>query len=110
MPDQPSILDVMAEFLAAVPELKRRELHVAEPVWRFLRNTYAQAIPQAAAQAMLELPIVVDDDLSGGQWQIREDGQVTSAGDMAPAPEGMVVFYAPPMGWLGIREDLAVSQ
>jgi hypothetical protein len=106
--DQPSILDVMAEFLAAVPEFKRRELHVAEPVWRFLRNTYAKVIPPEAATAMMGLPIVVDDGLTGGQWQIREDGEITSSGDMAPAPEGMVVFYSPPMGWLAIRKDLAV--
>lgn len=102
---EPSILDVMADFLAAMPTPVRRELHVAEQVWRFLRNTYAKAIRPEAAEAMMGLPIVVDDDLDGGQWQIHEDGQVTSSGDMAPAPEGAVVTYSPVSGWLAINKN-----
>jgi len=106
MTAQPSIFDVMADVLSAIPEPVRRELHVAEPVWRFLRDTYAQAVRPEAASAMTDMPIVVDDALSGGQWQIRENGQVVKSGDMAPAPDGMVVTYFPQAGWVAIRQDL----
>jgi hypothetical protein len=111
-PEQPSILDVMAGLLADFPEPVSRELHVAEPVWRFLRNTYARntyakVIPPEAVTAMMGLPVVVDDALTGGQWQIHENGQVTSSGDMAPAPDGMVVVYSPHAGWLAIAKNLA---
>lgn len=107
MPDQPDIFSVVAEFMTAVFESKRRELHVAEPVWRFLRDTYAATVRPEAAQALMGMPVVIDDDLTGGMWQIREDGQVTSSGDMAPAPEGTTVMYSPHAGWLAIRTDLA---
>jgi hypothetical protein len=107
MTEQRSILDVMADLLANVPEPVARKLHLSEHGWRFLRHTYAKVIPPEAAAVMLTLPIVIDDDLTGGQWQIRENGEVTSDGDMAPPPEGMTVFYTPHSGWLAIRKDLA---
>jgi hypothetical protein len=109
MTKQPTILDVMADFLAALPTPVRRELHVAEPVWRFLRDTYAKAIRPDYAAAMMGLPIVVDDDLTGGQWKLHEDGQVTKSGDMAPAPEGMVVMYDQYADWLAINKTLAAE-
>lgn len=104
-----SVIDVMAEFLAGHPPLPRRELHVAEPVWRFLRDRYASAVRPEAAARMLDLPVVIDGDLTGGQWQIREDGEVTSSGDMAPAPEGMAVHYAGHAGWIAVRADLTAA-
>lgn len=104
--DQPSILGVMAGFLAGLPKPISRELRVAEPVWLFLRETYAKAIKPELATTMMGLPIVIDDDLTGGQWQHREGGEVTSSGDMAPAPEGMTVMYSPITGWIAIRSDL----
>lgn len=97
-----SILDVIAGFMADLPEPVSRELHVAEPVWRFLRDNYAPVIRPEAATAMMGLPVVIGDDLTGGQWQIRENGQVTSSGDMAPAPEGMTVHYLPHAGWIAV--------
>lgn len=107
MTDKPSIIDVMAGFFATAGEPVTRRLHVSEHVWRFLRNTYAKVIPAEAQTVMMGLPIIVDDDLTGGQWQIRENDQITKAGDMAPPPEGMTVFYSPHAGWLAIRKDLA---
>lgn len=104
--DQPGILAVMADFMATIPHPVKRELHVAKPVWSFLRDTYAKVIRPETVSAMMDLPIIVDDTLAGGQWQIHEDGQVTTSGDMAPAPEGMTVFYSPEMGWWAFNTDL----
>ena len=107
---EPTILDVMAGLLADLPAPVRRELHVAEPVWRFLRHTYAKATSPAPFDAMAASPIVVDDDLTGGQWQIRENGEVVKSGDMAPIPEGMpegtVVMYSPTTGWVAIDTNI----
>jgi hypothetical protein len=105
--EQPTISEVIADFLAAMPAPVRRELHVAEPVSRFLRDTYAKATSPGHAAAMTGLPIVVDDALTGGQWQLLEDGQVTKSGDMAPAPEGMVVVYDRHAGWVAMDKTLA---
>jgi hypothetical protein len=107
MTAQPSILDVMADLMADLPVPVRRELHVSDHVWRFLRETYATVIRPEAVLAMLALPIIVDASLTGGQWQIRENGEVTSSGDMAPPPDGMLVFYTPRSGWVALRKDLA---
>lgn len=107
MTTERSIIDVMAGFFAEQDMPVRRELHVAEPVWRYLRQTYAKAIPPEAATVMAGLPIIDSHTLTGGQWQIIENGAVTSSGDMAPAPEGMTVFYSPTTGWIAIRTDLA---
>ncbi len=106
MTGQPTILEVMADLMADLPAPVRRELHVSAHVRLFLRKTYAKAIGPEALTAMLALPIVVDGDLTGGQWQIREDGEVTSSGDMAPPPEGMTVLYSPYSGWVAVRNDL----
>ncbi len=102
-----SILDVMAEFFAAHPALPARALPVADPAWRFLRDSYAKVIRPEAARVMLDLPVHVSEELSGGQWQIREDGEVVESGDIAPAPEGMTVTYSPYAGWFAVRTDLA---
>ncbi len=107
MTDQPNILDVMARFLDAMPEPVDRKVHVSEHAWRYLREKHAKTVRPEVITTMFGLPIVVDADLSGGQWQLRENGEVTKSGDMAPAPEGMNVFYSPLSGWLAIREDLA---
>lgn len=106
MTGQPSILKVMESFFMAAPEPADRRLHVSEHVWRYLRETYTKVIRPEAITVMMGLPIVVDDNLTGGQWQLRENGEVTSTWDMAPAPEGMTVFYTPHSGWLAIRTDL----
>lgn len=106
MTEQPSILEAMERLFMAAPAPTSQALHVSEHVWRFLRETYAKVIRPEAVQVMMGLPIVVDDDLTGGQWQIRENGQITKAADMAPAPEGMTVSYSPISGWIAIRTDL----
>jgi len=101
-----SITDVVADLLADLPTPARRELHVAEDVWRFLRDRYIPVVRPETAAALLDAQVVVDDDLIGGQWQLREDGVVVSSGDMAPAPEGKRVFYSPTGGWMAVRADL----
>lgn len=106
MTSERSIIDVMADFFATQDEPVTRRLHVSEHVWRFLRDTYAKVIPTEAVTVMMGLPIVVDDDLAGGQWQIRESGEIVSSGDMAPAPEGMTVSYSPMTGWIAVSTDL----
>lgn len=103
---QSSILDVMADLLADFPAPVRRELHVAEPVWRFLRESYAKVSQPVMTQLPVGLPVVIDGDLGGGQWQIHENGEVASFGDMAPAPEGVEVSYSPITGWIAVRSDL----
>lgn len=102
-----TIIDVMAEFFTAHPDHGPRSLHVAEPVWRFLRDRFATAIPREAAAAMLDLPVVVDDDLAGGRWEIRNGAEVVSSGDMAPAPEGMTAHYSPHVGWFAVSPEAA---
>ena len=104
--EQPSILDVMAGSMADMRPRGRPELHVAESVWRFLLDRYVPLIPRAATSRLMDMPVVIDDDLTGGQWQVRVNGEVTSSGDMAPAPEGMTVLYSPIAGWIAIRSDL----
>jgi hypothetical protein len=104
--DHRSVTDAIAALLVNLPNAPARQLHVAEPVWRFLRDTYVKAMRPETAQAVMGLPIVVDDDLTGGQWQLREDGEVATAGDMAPGPDGMQVSYVPRVGWIAIRADL----
>jgi hypothetical protein len=106
MTTEPTILDIVASFMADIPTRVRPELHVAEPVWRFLLDRYVPLIPRGATSRLMEMPVVIDDDLTGGQWQIRENGEVSSSGDMAPAPEGMTVSYSPISGWIAIRSDL----
>lgn len=107
--DQRTITSVVTDLLSAVPAVPARVLHVAEPLSRFLYDAYAKSIQPAAAEALLGLPIVVDADLTGGQWQLREDGEVHTAGDMAPAPEGMTVSCSPLTGWIAIETDLLES-
>lgn len=102
-----TILDVIADLMKDLPAPARRELHVAEPVWRFLRDRYVPIIRPEAAARLMEMPVLVSDDLTGGQWQIRENGEVTSSGDMAPAPEGMTVAYSPQFGWFAVASHLA---
>lgn len=104
--EQRSITEVITRMLADFPIPPAQELHVAEPVSRFLRDRYAKSIDPKPAAALLATPIVVDDDLTGGQWQLREDGETVSSGDMAPAPEGMTVIYSPITGWIAIDSDL----
>lgn len=106
MTTKPTILDVMSGLLGRPAHTGSAELRVSEHVWCFLRKTYATVIRPDAVTAMLASPIVVDPALTGGQWQILEDGEVTKAGDMAPAPDGMAVLYSPEAGWLAIRADL----
>jgi hypothetical protein len=109
MTGQPSIIDVMADLMVTIPKPVDRKVHVSEHVRAFLRHAHARDTRPGAATVMLGLPIVVDDDLTGGQWQIRENGEVTSSGDMAPAREGMTVSYSPMTGWIAIRTDLTES-
>ena len=107
---EPNILDLMASLRADLTSPVRRELHVAEPVWRFLRDTYAKATGPAPLDPLLATPVVVDADLTGGRWQIRENDEVVKSGDMAPIPEGMpegtVVTYSPTTGWVAIDTNI----
>ncbi|MEU4558556.1 hypothetical protein AB0F72_09200 [Actinoplanes sp. NPDC023936] len=106
MTEQRSILNVVSDLLAGLPDSVRRELHVSEQVHRFLRDTYAKAVDPKHAATMGAMPIVVDGDLSGGQWQLRENGETVQAGDMAPAPDGMEVIYSPHAGWVAVNSEL----
>lgn len=109
MTTEPSILDVIERFMTDnrdLPAPVRRDLHVAEPVWRFLLDRYMSLIPREASSRLMEMPVVIDDDLTGGQWQIREDGEIASSGDMAPAPEGMTVSYSKYSGWIAIDSTI----
>lgn len=107
MSDEPrTISAVLADLMANLPKPVSRELRVAEPVWRFMRDTYTKAINPDAATALWATPVVIDDDLTGGQWQLRENGETVASGDMAPAPDGMTVTYSPYSGWIAIRSDL----
>ncbi len=101
-----TITSVMAELLAELPTSVSRELRVSEPVSRFVRETYAKAVDVSHAERMFAVPIVVDGDLTAGQRQIRENGEVTASGDIAPAPDGMQVEYSPIAGWYAFNPDL----
>lgn len=102
----PSITAVMTDWLTRIPAPVRRELRISEHVSSFLRNTYAKAISPTLAATMTGLPIIVDDQLHGGQWFLHENHQVTKSGDMAPAPDGMTVVYSPQAGWVAMNTEM----
>lgn len=80
-------------------------------MWRYFKDTLAQASDTRITflgASLADIPVVIDSDLTGGQWQIREDGEVTASGDIAPPPEGMLVGYAPPVGWYAYDPESAV--
>jgi hypothetical protein len=78
-------------------------LHVAADLWEYLRDKYGATDNHPAIAGLPGHPVVLEDALQGGQWEIREDGQVIKSGDVAPAPEGMVAFYAgASFGWLAV--------
>lgn len=86
----------------------RAQARVSESVWRYLRDTCAEASTSPWVGGLLDVPLVADDNLTGGQWQIWEDGELTASGDIAPAPEGMHVGYAPLVGWYAYDSDIAL--
>ncbi len=107
MTAQRSPLDAVMRLLADAPALPYRELRVSTDVREFLSNTWVTAVNPHLGSALLQAPVVVDPALTGGRREYREDDQVVQAGDMAPAPEGMTVFYSPLAGWLAVADDLA---
>lgn len=85
-----------------------RQLRVADPLWRYLRDNSAKVLRfDGADPSWLGVPVVFDVDLTGGQWQLREsDGGPETSGDMAPAPEGMVADYSEVFGWYARPADI----
>jgi hypothetical protein len=100
----------LAAVLVRLPTLGRSTLRVSEPLWRYWRDKYVSALRPETAQAVMGMPIVIDDDLSGGQWQLVEGGQVVRSGDIAPAAPGEMVTYAgAAVGWVAwsLQPDLS---
>ena len=78
--------------------------HVAAPMWRYLRSTCAEV--SELRTSLTDVPVVLDNSLTGGQWEIHEGGEVVESGDIAPAPEGMAVDYHPTVGWFAYSPSL----
>lgn len=92
-----------------IAEPRDQRLHVSEPVWRFWLGMYAKASRPGVPPSLADVPVVVDGKLTGSQWQLFKDGEVAQSGDMAPAPEGMTVYWSPHAGWIAIAPDLVTE-
>lgn len=79
--------------------------HVAGPMWRYLKDTCPEASPTGLG-GLIGVPVIVSNELTGGQWQIWEDGELEAHGDIAPAPDGMAIDYAQFVGWFAYDPDL----
>lgn len=102
-PDPPqTILHAIRTLMDGLPAPVNRKIHVSEHVHRFLTETYTKALSPAYTAKLDGIDIVVEPDLTGGQWQIRENGEVATSGDMAPALNDETVSYHPIFGWTGV--------
>ncbi len=78
--------DVMADLreigqlASGLPPRRRVELHCAPDVMRALQNGSDLGMRVDWSALLFGTPVIVEDDIEPGRWELREDGTVIGSG------------------------------
>lgn len=98
------ILERMAAIMRDLKPQPRRELRCGKTAWDVMRWGM-KTDPLGNAEPLLGIPVHIDPDMRDAAWEITEDGQVVSSGDMAP--DTARAFFIAGVGIIGASDEAA---